>query len=111
MNPVIGSLLGVAKRPVGAGHRHRREPRGVEMRAGPWIKVLVDVDRRHCAALPHDVGYQRGVVARGCSDLQHPLAPLQTQLLEHDRHDRRLRRRAHRQPVRSPLGDERLVAR
>jgi hypothetical protein len=73
---VIGSVFRVAKRPIPAGDRHRRESRGVEMGTGPVNQVLVDVERRHRAAIAYGVGDQRGVVARAGPDLEHAEAPL-----------------------------------
>ncbi|HEX2292349.1 MAG TPA: hypothetical protein VHH55_03495, partial [Gaiellaceae bacterium] len=69
----------------------------------------VDVDGDHPPALAHEPGEQGGVVPRPGSDLEDAHAPLELELLEHERHDRRLRRGAQRNPVHAGLGDDRLV--
>jgi hypothetical protein len=58
--------------------------------AALFHQVGIDVDRRYRASLPNQMAQQRRVVASPSADLQHPLTRLDTQLLEHDRHDRRL---------------------
>ena len=52
--------------------------------------VVVDVQRDHPTFAAHDVGHQRRVVAGTGADLEDPVPELKSELLEHDRHDRRL---------------------
>ena len=96
-----GGAVGVAERAVAA---HQPDVGGadrVEVRAGRGQvvgggldQVRVDVDGGHRAGAADHGRHQRGVVAGAGADLQDALARAQAELLEHDRHHRRLGGRA-----------------
>jgi hypothetical protein len=73
-------------------------------------EVIVDVDTDDRARVADEVGEQRGVVAGPGADLEHTVARLDVQLLEHDGHDRRLGGGADGSTIGAPLGRVRLVS-
>src|SRR4051794_29139289 len=82
---------------------------GGDLRAGGLDNVVVHIDSRHAPGRTDEEAEQRGVVAGAGPDLEDPLPRLQEELLELDRHHRRLRGGADPDAL-ALLGDDRLVA-
>ena len=98
-DPVIGRAGGPAKAAVAVRYLGVRDPGGAQVRAGIFHQVRLDIHGGHRAGGADQHRHQRGVVARARADLQHAHARTQVELFEHDRHHRRLRRRAGPAPV------------
>jgi molybdopterin-dependent oxidoreductase alpha subunit len=108
-DPVVGCACGESTGPVRTGDGHLGISRLDQARPGQICEIAIDVQADHLARWTDQTGDQRGVVARAGPDLEHSLPRLHIELVEHDRHDRGLRRRADREPVRVALGDDGLV--
>ncbi len=100
-------MTGIA---VCAHHPHRPVPGGPQPLPSLLDHHGVDVDTRHRTRGPGQLGQERRVVAGARPDLQHSIAWLEVQLLEHDRDDARLRDRTGRHPLRVAVRDYRLAA-
>jgi hypothetical protein len=90
-NSIVRSTNGIAKAAVAADHLHTLDARRRKVCACGVHDVLVDVDRHNMTVRADDLRHKRGVVAGAGADLQHSLAWREAELLQHDRHNRRLR--------------------
>ncbi len=108
-DPVVRRARRPAAAAVGVDDGHPAEPAAVQVLAGGGDDVGVQVHRADLAGPAGQLGEQRRVVAGARADLEHPVARLHAELLEHERHDRWLRRRADRPAVGVQLGDHGVV--
>ena len=108
-DPVVGRPLLVPARAVAGDDEDVGAAGRVEVLPRSLDGVAVEVDAGHLAVLTDDATEQRGVEPGAGADLQHALAAGDAELVQHDRHDRRLRRRADRLAVAVAFGHDRLV--
>ena len=73
---------------------HLAVPARRQVLAGGGDDVGIQVHRGDPARVARQAGEQRGVVPGSGADLEHPVARLHVELLEHERHDRPLRTRS-----------------
>src|SRR5690606_14213708 len=81
---VIRGVWGVAAHAVAGNHLDAVETGLGEMGAGGINQPFVDVDRGYAALLADEVGDEGGVVAGAGANLEHVVARLEVELLEHD---------------------------
>ncbi len=96
---IIGSELGMTQCAIDADHLDAFVTGRSQMRPRRRDDVFVDVDRHHLALLAHHVGQEGRVVPGAGTDFQDALRRADIELLQHDGHDRWLRRGAEAAPL------------
>jgi len=91
-DPIVWRAAGPPLPTVGGVEVDAGDARAVEIGSGGIDDFAVEVDGRH-VVLAGDRGQERRVVSCSCPNLQYPHPSLQVEVLEHERHHRRLRRR------------------
>jgi hypothetical protein len=91
-DPLVRRCIRVAPATVPADHVDLgvAEPDGGEVRPRARRQIPVDLQRDDLSRVTDNLGHEGGIVAGARADLEDAVARLEAQLLQHDRHDRRL---------------------